>query len=289
MAGLENLFLWLSLAGIVVTIILAIMEFLARRKAMLALAKKEPASPPQTAAAGRNSLGIAGDALTILTILFISLTLVFRGILAGHGPFSDMYEFALAFAWGIVVMGAIFQWRYKTAAVKNAGFIIALLLLIFAIVEHTSPPPLVPALQQSTLLSVHVASGVVAYGTLTIGFGAAILFLIQNRRNSLWLPDKEVLDKISYQAVVIGFPFLTLLIVLGALWADIAWGKYWSWDPKETASLVTWLLYAAYLHARVMRGWRGRRAAILLIVSFAAILLTFFGNYIFTGLHTYNG
>ena len=153
--------------------------------------------------------------------------------------------------------------------------------------EFTRPANLVPALQQSALLSAHVASAVVAYGTLTIGFGAAVLFLIQNRRHSPWLPDAEVLDTIAYHSVIIGFPFLTLLIILGALWANIAWGRYWSWDPKETASLVTWLIYAAYLHARVMRGWRGNKAAVLLIAGFAAIALTFFGNYVFNGLHAY--
>jgi len=199
-----------------------------------------------------------------------------------------MYEFALAFAWGIIIMGIIFEWRYKTATVRNMGLIVALLLLIFAMVNNAKPEPLVPALQQSALLSVHVASAVVAYGVFTIGFGAAILFLIQNRRNSPWLPDKEVFDIISYRSVVIGFPFLTLTIVLGAIWADIAWGRYWSWDPKETASLVTWLIYAAYMHARMMRGWKGAKTAILLIVGFGAILLTFFGNYIFSGLHAYN-
>ena len=99
---------------------------------------------------------------------------------------------------------------------------------------------------------------------------------------------KDIFDIISYRSVVIGFPFLTLTIVLGAIWADIAWGRYWSWDPKETASLVTWLIYAVYMHARLMRGWRGKKTAILLIVGFGAILLTFFGNYIFTGLHAYN-
>ena len=87
--------------------------------------------------------------------------------------------------------------------------------------------------------------------------------------------------------MVIGFPFLTLAILLGAFWANIAWGRYWGWDPKETASLVTWLIYAAYLHARAVRGWRGIRSAVLIIVGFVAVLLTFFGNYIFTGLHAY--
>jgi len=198
-----------------------------------------------------------------------------------------MYEFAIAFSWGIIIMGVLFEWRFKTAAAKNVGLFIALLLLIFAIVQHAKPEPLIPALQQSLLLSVHVAAAVVAYGAFTIGFGAATLFLVQHRHQSTWLPDEGTLDSMSYYSVIIGFPFLTLTIILGALWADIAWGRYWGWDPKETASLVTWLLFATYLHARIIRGWRGRNAAIIIIFGFAAILLTFFGNYIFAGLHAY--
>lgn len=286
MSSSESIFLITSLVGIVLTIIFAIIAFVSNRPNIIMAVEKKSGSKA-TAAAPRNVLFLTARILTVLSLVFITLTIVFRAIQTGHGPFSNMYEFALAFAWGIVVMGVIFEWHYKTAAVRNVGLIVALLLLIFATVKHAKPEPLVPALQQSTLLSIHVASAVVAYGIFTIGFGAAILFLIQNRRNSPWLPDKEVLDTISFRSVIVGFPFLTLTIVLGAIWADIAWGKFWSWDPKETASLVTWLIYAAYMHARLMRSWKGTKTAILLIVGFGAILLTFFGNYIFTGLHAY--
>jgi len=279
-SNLENIFLIASLAGAAVTLIFAVAVFLGSRKKIAAGSSKEQAP--------KNIFNIISKACTVLTLVFITLTIIFRVIQTGHGPFSNMYEFALAFAWGIVIMGLIFEWRYKTSIVRNVGLIVALMLLIFAVVKNSTPQPLVPALQQSTLLSVHVASAVLAYGIFTIGFGSAIFYIIQYRRNSVWLPDKEVFDTISYRSVIIGFPLLTLTIVLGALWADIAWGRYWSWDPKETASLVTWLIYAAYIHARLMRGWKGIKTAILLIVGFAAILLTFFGNYIFNGLHAYN-
>jgi cytochrome c-type biogenesis protein CcsB len=96
-----------------------------------------------------------------------------------------------------------------------------------------------------------------------------------------------VLDEIAYRAVMVGFPMMALVLILGALWAQIAWGSYWSWDPKETASLVTWLIYGGYLHARVVRGWRGQRSALLLILGFGATLFTYFGNYFFGGLHSY--
>jgi len=124
---------------------------------------------------------------------------------------------------------------------------------------------------------------------VSVAFAAAILHLIQPEGGRRGLPKPELLDEIGYKAVVIGFPFLTLTIVLGAVWADVAWGSYWSWDPKETASLVTWLIYGAYLHARVVRGWRGNRAAWLLVLGFAATLFTYFGNLFFGGLHSYSG
>jgi cytochrome c-type biogenesis protein CcsB len=281
MAGLESFSLYGALARAALAIILAV---------FMSITSRRGSSPPVTndaAAPAKRYTITTADIVAALAFIFLTLVIIARWARTGHGPFSNMYEFAVAFSWGAVGMGFFFQWRYKTGAFKNIGLFIALLLLIFAVVKYTQPEPLIPALQQSVLLSVHVASAVVAYGTLTIGFGAAILYLIQNRKKSALLPDADILEAVSYQSVMIGFPFLTAVIILGALWADIAWGKYWSWDPKETASLVTWLLYAAYLHARIIGGWRGTRAAALLIIGFAAILLTFFGNYIFTGLHAY--
>jgi cytochrome c-type biogenesis protein CcsB len=284
-SSLESIFLIASLVGVAVTIVVYVFDFIGIRRKITVMAAGKP--DRVAAAESRSAVNLVARMLAAVTLVFITLAIIFRAIQTGHGPFSNMYEFALSFAWGISVMGIFFEWRFKTAAVKAVGLIVALLLLIFAVVQNARPEPLVPALQQSLLLSVHVASAVVAYGTFTIGFSAATLFLIQKKRNSPWLPDKEILNTISYQSVVIGFPFLTATIVLGALWADIAWGRYWGWDPKETASFVTWLVYVAYIHARLIQGWKDSKAAVLLIVGFVAILLTFFGNYIFTGLHAY--
>jgi cytochrome c-type biogenesis protein CcsB len=200
-----------------------------------------------------------------------------------------MYEFSVAFAWGILAMYAYFERRYQQRALGLVALPIALALLLYAMTIPSAIDPLVPALQNNLLLSVHVAVAIVAYGTLSISFAAAVLHLIQGEHGRRGLPNHEILDEISYKAVVIGFPFLTLTIVLGAVWADVAWGSYWSWDPKETASLVTWLIYGSYLHARVVRGWRGRRAAWLLFLGFGATLFTYFGNLYFGGLHTYSG
>jgi cytochrome c-type biogenesis protein CcsB len=238
---------------------------------------------------GASNLAAYGTLLVYLGLAFISASLLFRTISSGRGPFANMYEFSVAFAWGILAMYAYFERRYQERALGLVALPIALALLLYAMTIPSAIDPLVPALQNNLLLSVHVAVAIVAYGTFSISFAAAVLHLIQGEHGRRGLPNHEILDEISYKAVVIGFPFLTLTIVLGAVWADVAWGSYWSWDPKETASLVTWLIYGSYLHARVVRGWRGRRAAWLLFLGFGATLFTYFGNLYFGGLHAYSG
>jgi cytochrome c-type biogenesis protein CcsB len=230
----------------------------------------------------RPALGLMLGGFSLLT-----LSIILRAIAAGCGPFSNMYEFSLAFAWGVMVIGSIFWWRNKVALVAGITTLLALAVLSFAATLSSKVNSLVPALQQSTLLSLHVMAAVIAYGAFGIGFGMAIVYLVREGKQHSRLPEPEIIDRISYQAIVVGFLLLTLTIILGAVWAEISWGSYWSWDPKETASLVTLLIYAGYLHARVMRGWKGKKAAILLILGFAAVLFTFFGNYIFQGLHSY--
>ncbi|MDO8484897.1 MAG: cytochrome c biogenesis protein CcsA [Candidatus Limnocylindrales bacterium] len=238
---------------------------------------------------GGVNLGAYGTLLVYLALAFLTASLVFRTIATGHGPFANMYEFSIAFAWGTLAMYAYFERRYHERALGLVALPIALALLLYAMTIPATIDPLVPALQNNLLLSVHVAVAVVAYGTFSVAFAAAILYLVRGEDGRRGLPSRELLDEISYKAVVIGFPFLTLTIVLGAVWAEVAWGTYWSWDPKETASLVTWLIYGSYLHARVVRGWRGERAASLLLLGFAATLFTYFGNLFFGGLHSYSG
>ena len=182
-----------------------------------------------------------------------------------------------------------FERRYNQRMLSLIAFPVALAMMLYAATIPADIEPLVPALQNNLLLTVHVAVAIVAYGSFAIAFAAALLYLIQPEGGRWGLPKPQILDEIGYRAVIVGFPFLTLTIVLGAVWADTAWGTYWSWDPKETASLVTWLIYGAFLHARVMRGWRGNRAAWLLVLGFAATLFTYFGNLFFGGLHSYAG
>jgi cytochrome c-type biogenesis protein CcsB len=155
---------------------------------------------------------------------------------------------------------------------------------------------LLPALR-SHWSSIHVTSSLIGYASFALAFGATIGYMLQERMlkskriNCLQkhLPPLDVMDHLAYRMVAIGFPMLTLGIVTGALWAQSAWNSFWSWDPKETWSLITWLVYAAYLHVRVVAGWRGSLAKRLLIVGFICVLITFFGvNFLSHGLHRYN-
>lgn len=239
--------------------------------------------------AGTANLGRYGTVLSWLGTAALTLALIFRAIATGHGPFANQYEFAVAFSWGTLVAYLWFERRYHQRVLGVVALGVALALMLYAISIPSTIQPLVPALQNNLLLTMHVAVAIVAYGSFTVGFAAAVLFLIQPAGGRWGLPRPEVLDEIGYKSIVVGFPFLTAVIVLGALWAEVAWGAYWSWDPKETASLVTWLIYAAYLHARIVRGWRGQRAALLLVLGFGATLFTYFGNLFYGGLHSYAG
>jgi ABC-type transport system involved in cytochrome c biogenesis permease subunit len=144
--------------------------------------------------------------------------------------------------------------------------------------------PLIPALQ-SNWLHIHVFTCFIAYAAFAVSFLAG-LFSIFNWKSVM--PPEERLEELNYRSVMVGFPMLSAGILTGAVWAHYAWGSYWSWDPKETWSLITWIFYALFLHARFARGWKGRRIALLSIIGFASVIFTYFGvNFILSGLHSY--
>lgn len=225
----------------------------------------------------------------VMGAILLTMSLVSRSIVAGRGPFSNQYEFTLAFSWGIVTAYLYLERLFKSRSLGIFVLPVALGMMAYASTIPSTIEPLVPALQNNLLLTVHVAVAIVAYGTFTAAFGAAIMYLVQYRSSYHWMPSKDTLEEISYQAVIIGFPMMVLVVVLGALWAHTAWGRYWGWDPKETASLIIILIYAGYLHAHNLKGWQGNRSAVLLVLGFVATLFAFFGNLFFDGLHSYGG
>ena len=214
----------------------------------------------------------------------------------GHAPLSNLYESLIFFAWAIVFLYLIMEWRIKT---RNLGAFVIPFAFLFMAYASFSPDvnsgiqPLIPALQSNWLIS-HVITCFFGYAAFTIACGLGFIYLLkglergQSSRPFLrFLPDREVLDELSHHSVVIGFIFLTLGIITGSVWAYSAWGSYWSWDPKETWSLITWLIYASMLHSRLVRGWRGKRMAIMSIIGFASVLFTYFGVNYLPGLHSY--
>lgn len=240
----------------------------------------EPAMDSGTRPVGSYARGLIAVALALLT-----LALVARAIASGRPPISNQYEFAVAFAWGTLTAYSVVLRRRGGAASALVVLPVALGLLLYALTLGGEVRPLQPALQHRWLLGVHVAAAMLGYGAAAVAFGLAVLRLLPARIPGR--PADERLDDLSARSAILAFPLLTLMLVLGAVWADLAWGRYWSWDPKETAALVTWLIYGAYVHARVLRDWRGRGAAWLLVLGFAAVLFTYFGNLFLGGLHAY--
>lgn len=243
--------------------------------------------PSPLALPAQRGLGGYATAVTTLALVALTVALAASAIHTGHGPFSNQHEFAVSFAWGILAAYLFFEWRYRIGALALLVLPFAAAMLVYAVTVDAKPGPLVPALQNSLLLTAHVFTAVLAYGAAAVACAAGVLYLAAPHVHLRQMPSRAFIDEMGYRAVMVAFPLMTVMIVLGAIWADIAWGKYWSWDPKETAALVTWLVYGAYLHARVAVGWRGERAAYLLILGFVAVLFTFFGNYFFGGLHSY--
>ncbi|MDO4716644.1 MAG: c-type cytochrome biogenesis protein CcsB [Propionibacteriaceae bacterium] len=240
-----------------------------------------------TPPARKQGLAWYAAAFEVVALVLLTAYLGIRMSVTGHGPFANQHEFAVSFTWGILLANLVFEVRYRVQMLSLAVLPVAGALLVYGMSLDTGVKPLIPALQNNLLLTLHVGFAILAYGAACVSFGAAVLFLVRPFVKRLKLPSPETLDDLGYRAAVVTFPLLTIMIVLGSVWASTAWGRYWGWDPKETAAFVTWLLYGAFLHARVVRDWRGTRAAWLLIVGFIAVLFAYFGNHFFGGLHSY--
>jgi len=256
--------------------------------------------------AGRNSkVGLAGSALawTGFAIQTVATGLRWKesyNMGMGHAPLSNLYESVVFFAWSIVLIFGIIDIKYKYRII--GAFVMPFALLAMAwgqLYLPTDINPLMPALQSNWLL-YHVLTCFLGYAAFAVACGVSIMYLIKATYEEkgtdaaggviAHFPPTKILDDLNYKSIMIGFPLLTLGIITGAAWANYAWGTYWSWDPKETWSLIVWFIYAAFLHARFTKGWVGKRAAWLSIIGFAATIFCYLGvNLLLSGLHSYGG
>ncbi len=256
-----------------------------------------PATPPVR----QRSATLGGIAtLSVWTAATLGIAgLVMRSIAFNHAPYSNLFEFSMSFGVAIVLLYGIFELR---AGTRLAGaFVLPVACGLYASAlafPSRGQEVLVPALQSPTLLTIHVALMILSYAVLAVAFGGAIMHLAQGMPDRVatsggrfdWLPSAQRCDELTYRAVLVGFPLLAAGIALGAFWANDAWGRYWGWDPKETAALVTWLIFAVYIHGRGLRQLRGARRAWIVVLGFVAVLFTYLGvNLVISGLHSYAG
>jgi len=237
---------------------------------------------------------------TIIGLLGHSIGIILRwresyAVGLGHAPFSNLYESLIFFSWTIILLYILIEWRTKNKSIGTFATPIAFLAMAYASYlpdEKSSIQPLLPALQSNWLIT-HVITCFFGYAAFAIAFGLSIMYLLKTNASEKdpkilrLIPKSSLLDDISYQMVVIGFLMLTLGIITGSVWAHSAWGRYWSWDPKETWSLITWFVYAILLHSRLLAGWRGRASAVISIIGFICVMFTYFGVNYLPGLHSY--
>ncbi len=235
-----------------------------------------------------NMLLLAGFALQVAG-------LIIRGVHARFMPVTNMYESLNFFSAAIVLAYLIVERKFR-----NRVFGVFILPVVFLLMAFSSSPatskevvPLIPALQSQWLVW-HVVLSFLGEAAFAVAFGASVMYLIRERASEVsfaarTFPDLATLDSVTYRAIAIGFPVFTLgALIFGAVWAKYAWGSYWTWDPKETWALITWIVYALFLHTRVVHGWKGRTTAWVSVIGFLATLFTLFGvNYLLSGLHSY--
>ena len=259
------------------------------------------ASGPQDQAAVSRRVeqfGRMGVALTIIGFLLSVVGVLTRALAAHRAPWGNMFEFTIMAMVFIVGVYLIMVWR---AGVRWLGLPVTLLAAVgnglAVTVFYVAVAPLVPALHSVWFL-IHIVAAAISGAAFNIGGVMSILYLVKKRaedRNNVHgylerLPSSRKIDLIAYRFLAFAFPLWTFTVVAGAIWAEYAWGRYWGWDPKETWALVTWVIYAGYLHARSTAGWRGTRAAVIAIVGLASFWFNFVGiNLFVSGLHSYAG
>jgi cytochrome c-type biogenesis protein CcsB len=262
-----------------------------------------PIRPSRTETERAERFGRIGISLTTLGFGLHFAGVLCRGLAVQRVPWGNMYEFSTAAALAAVGVFLVLTRLYD---VRWLGvFVIAPVLLTMGLavtVLYTDAEQLQPALQ-SYWLVIHVVAAVTSAGVFTVGAAVSVLYLIVDRaerravvgravsgRLAERLPSAAALDRLAYRIHAFVFPLWTFAVIAGAIWAESAWGRYWGWDPKETWAFITWVVYAAYLHARATAGWKGRRAAAIALTGFGCFLFNYFViNLVVTGLHSYAG
>ena len=262
------------------------------------------AAPPVSPPVAPSSAGRVALALTVLGWSVHVASLVLRGFAAHRVPWGNMYEFSSAAALTAVTVFLVLVARGRIDRALGA-FVMAPVVLYLGLagtVLYTAAGPLVPALN-SYWIKIHVAAAVMSSGAFLLSGVLALLYLARSRYDVLVtarrpirfpislgaaLPPAPALDRISYSVIAFAFPVWTFAVIAGAIWAESAWGRYWGWDPKETWSFITWVLYAGYLHARATAGWKGRKAAWVAVAAAGALIVDYYVVNIFVvGLHSY--
>ena len=248
----------------------------------------------------RQTPGVLGTWVALLGLIGNTAGFVMRWVESyrmgiGHAPLSNLYESLVFFAWTITLLYLFIERRYGNRVIGAFTMPLAFLAMAYASLSPNISDriqPLLPALKSNWLIA-HVITCFIGYAAFAVAFGLSIMYLIRQRepdpKGSLLdrFPKPIVIDDLTHQMIMFGFLFLSVGIISGAVWANSAWGRYWGWDPKETWSLITWFIYATLLHAKLMRGWHGRRIAYLSVIGFAAVLFTYFGVNLLPGLHSY--
>ncbi|MFB0566919.1 MAG: c-type cytochrome biogenesis protein CcsB [Candidatus Aminicenantaceae bacterium] len=234
-----------------------------------------------------------GFGTVFVGFIFHTVALILRTVESGHAPFTNMYESLSFLAWASIIAYIIIEGKFK---IRKAGpYFMLIVIALMAVASSPLMPkeatPLVPALQ-SYWLWLHVSVTLLGEAFFAVAFITSIMYLVaesKEKKGKKHSISSKKLDSISYRCIAIGFPLFTLGgLVFGMIWAYKAWGSYWSWDPKEVWSLITWFVFALYLHTRIVMGWKGRRSAFIAIFGFLAALFTYFGvNYLIAGLHSY--
>jgi cytochrome c-type biogenesis protein CcsB len=240
-----------------------------------------------------------GYSVCVLATLLLGAGVVLRALSVSRPPWGNMYEFSITAA---LVASVAFLTLARTRVGRAVAIWVLLMVFVTLILAVTvlylPPGPLVPALR-SYWLALHVGAAVLAFGLFTVSAVVSALQIAAERAErraavgglAASLPSSVTLDRLAYRLIAIAFPIWTVgPLILGAIWAEASWGRYWGWDPKEVWALVTWLAYAAFLHARATAGWKGAKASVVSLVAYGTVLFSYFGvNIVFTGLHAYGG